>query len=480
MKIIFSLLLLSTLVVAAKPIEPTLLDQKIISQTFNEEYDLAKKTCDEQIKLNPLSPKYYYYLINVKILEYYQKVAEFDQDKRDEGRKILNKGIIDYCETVLDKFDESKLDLENKFYLGTIYAYAARIYGMDGSWWSAFKSGKTAKSLMEDILKSDSQFYDSYLVLGMIEYYADRMSGITSFIAGILGLSGDREKGLYHLQLAYDKGKLTFGQSALTLIEVYSSLEGNEYAALPYFESFLNRFPRNHRTLNAYCQMLMNIWDYKKAESLIKNDKQNLIDDYARARFYDAKGDSKLAIQYGELALDNEKKLSRGGGGAVRYIIVFNSWLMGDYTKVKKYESALNDRNKADFENTKKNAVAAKWLREFAIQIASEKSINDVENFIKSKPAFGAGNGFEDQFNILTGQFYFKNNLLNKAESFFNKLLTSTDERDRNTTMKYLIDIYMRQDVDKKKVKNLISAIDDSKNSRLGYRSRDLEKKYNL
>ena len=480
MKKILSLLLLSAFIAAAKPIEPTLLDLKIISHTFNEEYDQAKKICEEQIKLNPSSPKYYYYLINTKILEYYQKVAELDLEKRDEGRKTLNKEIIDYCESVMEKFDESKLNLENKFYLGTIYPYAARIYGIDGSWWSAFKSGKKAKLMMKEILKSDPQFYDSYLVLGMIEYYADRMSGVTGFIAGILGLSGDREKGLSHLQLAYEKGKLTFGQSALTLIEVYSNLEGNEYAALTYFESFLNRFPHNQRTINAYCHVLMNIWDFKKAGNIIKNDKQNLIDDYARARFYDIKGDSKFAIQYGESALNNEKKLYRGGGAAVRYIIVFNSWLIGDYTKVKKYEPALNDRNKEAFENIKKNAVAAKWLRELSIQIASDKSVNDVENFTKLEPAFGAANGFEDQFNLLIGMFYFKNNLFDKSEQFFNKVVASINERDRSAAMKYLIEIYMQLDVDKKKVKNLISAIDDSKNNRLIYRSRDLEKKYNL
>ena len=480
MKNFLFLLLLSTLAIEARPAEPTLLDQKIISLTFNEEYGQAKKICEEQIKLNPGLPKYYYYLINTKILDYYQKVADLDPEKRDEGRKILNKEIIDYCESVIDKFDESKQNLENKFYLGTIYAYAARIYGIDASWWSAFKSGKKAKAMMEEILKSDPQFYDSYLVLGMIEYYADRMSGITSFIAGILGLSGDREKGLAHLQLAYEKGKLTFGQSALTLIEVYSSLEGNEYAALPYFESFLTRFPNNKRTLNAYCQVLMNLWDFKKAESLIKNDKQNLIDDFARARFYDTKGDSKLAIQFGEGALENEKKLYRGGGAAVRYIIVYNSWLIGDFAKVKKYESTLSARNKEAFENVKKNVGALKWLRELTIQIASDKAVNDIENYTKQKLSFGYANGFEDQFNLLMGMFYFKNSLFVKSEQFFNKALVSNNERDKNTAMKFLIEIYMRYNADKNKVKNLISLIDDSKNSRLTYRSRDLEKKYNL
>lgn len=126
-------------------IEPDVIELKIISHTFNEEFEQARNLCLEQIKQNPNIPKYYYYLINEKVIEYYQKVRELKPENRTEGRKALNKEIIDYCENVLEKFDVSKLDLKNKFYLGMIHGYLARIYGVDGSWWSAFKSGKDLK-----------------------------------------------------------------------------------------------------------------------------------------------------------------------------------------------------------------------------------------------------------------------------------------------------------------------------------------------
>ena len=476
----FLLLLLFCSSIVAKSIEPNPLDQQIISYTFNEEFDQAKKLCQEQINIDPNSPKYYYYLINVKIFEYYQKVAELDPDKRSEGRKVLNREIIDYCENVIDKFDVSKLNIENKFYYGTIYGYLARIYGLDGSWWSAFRSGMKSKKIMEEIIKNNPQFYDAYLPLGMFNYYADRLSGITSFVAGILGFSGNREQGLNYLQLAYNKGTLTFGQSALTLIEVYQGLEGNEYAALPYYEAFLKRFPRNSRVLNAYCQNLMDILDFKTAEGLIKNDKQNLIDDYAKARFYDAKGNSQLAIQLGERALGNEKKLYRGGGNAVRYIIVFNSWLTGDNARIKKYEPTLSDRYKELFAVMKSNERDVRWLRELLILISNDKPINDIENFVKLKPAFDNTKEVEGQFHLLLAEFYFKNDLLEKAEQYFNKAAYSTNEHDKNSAMIYLIQIYLKQTVDKSKVKNLISLIDKSDNSRLTYLSKGLEKKYNL
>ena len=476
----FWLLLFLSSPLAAKPVGPTVLDQEIISHTFNEEYDQAKKLCQEQINLNSSSPKYYYYMTNIKILEYYQKISELEPDKRTEGRKALNKEIIDYCENVVDKFDESKLNTENKFYYGSIYGYLARVYGVDGSWWSAFKSGKKAKNIMQDVLETDPKFYDAYLVLGMIEYYADRLSGITNFVAGVLGLSGNRETGLYYLRLAYEKGSLTFGQAALTLIEIHASLEGNDCAALPYFESFLKRYSKNKRTLNAYCHALMNVWELKKAANIIKNDRQNLLDDYVKTRFYDITGESKLAVQYGEKALGNKKKLWKGAADAVCYIIAFNSWLLDDNTRVKKYEALLNDHDKKAFMLDKNREKESRWLHDLSIHVASDVSVNEMENFIKSKPAFNGIKEFDGLFNSLVGIFYFNNNLYDKAEQAFNRSITFSDQPDKYTAMKYLIEIYMRQTAAKPKVKNLLSIIDDYDNARLKYRAKDLEKKYDL
>ena len=460
--------------------EPDAIELKIISHTFNEEFDQARILCLEQIKKNPNIPKYYYYLINEKVIEYYQKVRELKPENRSEGRKALNKEIIDYCESVLDKFDISKLDISGKFYFGMIHGYLARIYGVDGSWWSAFRSGKKTKNIMEEILKNDPNFFDAYLALGMIYYYADRMSGITGFIAGILGLPGDREKGFNYLHLAYQKGKLTYGQSALTLCEVYSSLEGNDFAAIQYYEAFIKQYPRNKRALSSYINALMNIWDYKKIETLIKNDKLNLIDDLAKARYSDMKGEKDSAIKFAEKALQSKSILFRGGDNSARYIITFNCWLLGDNTRMNKYEPLLNADSKERFTLIKNNEKAGRWLYDLSVKIATDRPFNETESHLKSKPDFSNQKTFENQYNLLSGTFYFKSNQFDKSEPYLFSVLESGSEREKNTSGKYLIEIYMRQYKDKNKVKKLLDIIDDFDNDQLKYRSRDLEKRYNL
>ena len=73
------------------------------------------------------------------------------------------------------------------------HGYLGRLYGLDGAWMSAFSSGNAGKSLLEEVVETDSTYYDSFLLGGMFHYYGDRMGGFIEFIASILGFSGDRK-----------------------------------------------------------------------------------------------------------------------------------------------------------------------------------------------------------------------------------------------------------------------------------------------
>ena len=468
-----------TIGLLAQPTPPAEIDLRIINLTYNEEFSQAKRITQDLIKSNSSSPKYYYYLTNIMVMEYYQKVSELVPEKRDEGRKALNKEIINYCESIVDRFEDANLNTENKFYFGTIYGYLARVYGVDGSWWSAFRSGMKAKSMMEEVLKNDPKYYDAYLALGMLNYYADRMSGATSFIAGILGFSGDREKGLNYLKTAYNKGTLTWAQSALTLIEVYANLEDNAYAAIPYFESFLKIYPENKRILNSFCQLLLNLWEIKRVDAIIKSDKQNLVENYIKARLNDILGNSELALKYGEAAM-NQKSLLRGSENSVRYILAYNSWITGNAAVLKKHEPELNERGKEAIELAKKYPNEAKWVHSFLVKAVAKVSLNEFETFALTKPNFKNTPDFEGQFNLILGQYYFNNNLYDKAEPQFWRTASSSSERNKYSALRFLLEIYNRQNVSPSKVKTLLSLIEDFDNDRLKFRCNDLEKKYNL
>lgn len=117
-----------------------------------------------------------------------------------------------------------------------------RFYGVNKSWMSAFSNGKNGKNILEEIIETDPNYTDAYLLLGMMYYYADRLSGVTKLITGVLGLSGDRKTGLEYLHKVDKYGVVTKWQATMILIELYSRLENNKFSALPLLEKCVRSF----------------------------------------------------------------------------------------------------------------------------------------------------------------------------------------------------------------------------------------------
>ncbi len=479
MKYLFVILSIST-ILSASTVELLPVDKEIIKNSFNENFDQAINQAEEQIRLNPYSPKYYYYQINAKVLQYSERIMALDHDKREEGREKINEELITYFEDIADKFEDNDLTTEDKFYYGAILGYLARMQGIDGSWWGAFSSGKEARNVMEEIIEKDPEFYDAYLLLGMTEYYADRLSGFVGIVASALGFSGDREKGLAYLNLAYDKGNLVFGQTALTLIEIYGRLEDNEHKSLKYFEGFLKHYPRNKRITNHYCHQLINTWNFKKVDSIIQNDENNIVENYVKARYYSGRGNSEAAVEYATKSLNEEKYTWRGVNNHARYLVVYNNWLMDKDDDVEKTKELLNDRYIDIFKTTVDNAETTRWLHELSILMANNKPVNVIEEYLNSKPKFSDTLDYNNQYNLLVGSYYLRNGKHAECEEYFNEVVQSNDERARYSAYKYLIDLYLQQETSKQKVDKLLAMIDVFDNDRLIYRSRDLKNKYSL
>ena len=84
----------------------------------------------------------------------------------------------------------------------------------------------------------------------MMNYYADRMGGFIEFVAGILGLSGDREVGLKYLQKVEKEGTINNWQATMMLIELYSRLENNKIEAIPLLEKLVKSCQKNTHVKN--------------------------------------------------------------------------------------------------------------------------------------------------------------------------------------------------------------------------------------
>ncbi|MCW8850801.1 MAG: hypothetical protein OQJ81_12540, partial [Melioribacteraceae bacterium] len=257
--------------------KPTIEDKKIIDLSLNYEFEKADKMLSDQIKIGT-NLKTHFIFLNVELIKVIKKTDESTYKTRRAVKDSLNKILIDYAENVIDKYEDKELNLYDKFYLGSIHGVLGRLYGVSKSMTSAFSSGKAGRNIMEEIIEEDPKFVDAYLLPGMLNYYADRLGGLTEFFVGILGLSGDRRVGLDYLERVDKEGEFNNWQATMILIELYSRMEGNKFASLPLLRKITERFPNNIHFLNWYCYDLLNLDQMDELESVIIKHGDNIND----------------------------------------------------------------------------------------------------------------------------------------------------------------------------------------------------------
>lgn len=101
--------------------------------------------------------------------------------------------------------------------LGSGYGISARLALERHEYLKGWRHGSRAMSYVRASLKADPQIYDSYLGLGMFDYYVDTIPRFAGWLAKIM-LGGNRARGLKELRLAAEKGH--FGRTAAQLILV--------------------------------------------------------------------------------------------------------------------------------------------------------------------------------------------------------------------------------------------------------------------
>jgi tetratricopeptide (TPR) repeat protein len=478
--IVFFTLILSAVLLAGSHDEATPVDLKILTYTFNLELEEAFNLTSEQIKKSEASPKYYFYYVNVMMMDYGVKINQGNRELREKTKEKLLASIVEYCEMVDDKFEDAELSTEDKFYFAGVLGYLARVYGIDRSWWAAFQAGQDAQSLMEEVLEEDPEYYDAYLMLGMFEYFADRMSGVTSLIASILGFSGDRDTGLEYINLAYDRGSYaTFGQTSLMLIEILTRMEENKFSSVPYFENFLEKYPKNYRVKNWFGRELLTTWNYTLAKKLIENDSQNIVDASVKADYYSGIGNSLKAIEYCKIAFENSETQYSWTSRNIGWIYTFNNWLLGNLDEVEKKKAELGERQTKMLIEIIDYPEESKWLAQFGSAIARNEPHTDIERFINNAPEFKLAKN--DQTRVYySGIYHFGIGEYGEAESYFTEAKSSDDPEIKYNAFKYLVEIYIKTPVDTNKVELLIEEVEELESERLSFRVKELEAAYKL
>ena len=475
------ILITASLAYSQVPNEAPIHAKAIVDYSYNYEFDKADPLIEEGLKNYPDSPKYHFLYIGNEML----KTMKYRDDAKVEFKRAvsdsINNNLIAYGEKIIEKFEDEELNLEDKFFLGCIYGYIGRIHGVQGSWTSAFSFVKSGRNTLEEVLEEDSTYYDAYLVLGLLNYFADRMGGLVGFVAGILGLSGDRETGLDYLKIAQEKGTYSIPQATYMLIEIYTRLENNEFAALPYFEQFTKKYPKNAHLMNWYCRELMDVDLVDKAAEVINNDVYNVLDPYVKGRYYQRIGEYELSNQQLLQVESNQEMYYHWYYDHTIFMLAVNSLMLNDDAKAEEYKSRLNEQLSPIFEEMYTNKDVSKYAAKLGELIGKFDDNDKITQMLNNPPELDGNEMFlESLLEYYKGVNYFKSKNYAEAEKVFYKLKLREGNYFRVESVKYLLEIYSTTKVDTIRAEELIDFIDNMDIESLTYRAKDIEKKYDL
>ncbi|KAA3618685.1 MAG: hypothetical protein DWQ05_06905 [Calditrichaeota bacterium] len=244
-KLLVALLLLFGSSVQAVPDE---MDQKIMQLLFNAELSQADSLINHQIAAQPDNPKYYFLKAH---FSFYSRYFSQTNVPRDSVLQV----IVSAAEKAVELGKKLEKTTETKFILGSSYGLLSRAYIMQQELWDGYWAGIDSRSLLEEVIEENPEYYDAYIGLGVIHYYPSRLTGFRAFLAWLGGMSGDREKGLHYFEIAATQGDLLKLEAYFILGTMYRYLEGDFQQAEKYLGWLAEHFPDNRFIATQYSQV---------------------------------------------------------------------------------------------------------------------------------------------------------------------------------------------------------------------------------
>lgn len=186
-----------------------------IDAIYRMDFDAADQAARDAKALNPEYPHPY---LGAAATEFIRYVYGPRQD--DPGIIASFQTKIDQSIAVSEKWLKAHPnDPDALLVLGSAYGISARLDMERHQFLRAWRDGSRSMTSIRASLKADPEIYDSYLGLGMFDYYVDTIPRFAGWLAKIM-LGGNRARGLQELRLAAEKGHYARIAAQLILVEI--------------------------------------------------------------------------------------------------------------------------------------------------------------------------------------------------------------------------------------------------------------------
>ena len=253
--------------------------QQAMDLIYNMEFDEALRAAQHLIDLAPTHPAGYFYRAatywqwRLMTPDLHQKATLLTQFQQATQR----------ARELAEQLPAAQA-AEAAFYLGAVYGMQARMHFVEQQYIRALLTAKKGNTYLQQCVARVPDWYDAYAGLGTYQYVLSRVPGVwRNLVQQLIGIAGDREKGLQTLEQARTAGRLSVPEAGSLLAKIYV-LPGEEQYVKAYvlLEQLVQRYPNNsdYRYRLALVCAQLGLWERARQVS------QSLIADIAQGKPY--------------------------------------------------------------------------------------------------------------------------------------------------------------------------------------------------
>jgi tetratricopeptide (TPR) repeat protein len=241
-----------------RPSDP--LSQTAVEHFYNLDHDAAIHDFETIAARHPNDPFALNHLLSALLVrELYRMGAintgEYTSDSfiglahrpADPAQKERIKQLVQLAEKIEDaELRRNPNNIDMLYARGVTRAQFALYTGLiERAWFSALRNGVGARRDHERVLELDPNYTDAKLVVGTHNYVMGSLSFTVKVAVALVGLSGDKQKGIQYLYDAYRANGETSVDAGMVLL-VFLRREHRYDDALAIATALTPRFPRNY------------------------------------------------------------------------------------------------------------------------------------------------------------------------------------------------------------------------------------------
>jgi len=241
-----------------RPADP--LNQAAVEHYYNLDHDAAIQDFDKIVARHPNDPFALNHLLSaILIRELYRMGAintgEYTNDSfignahrpADPAQKERIKQLVQQAEKIEDaQLSRNPDDIDMLYARGVTRAQFALYTALiERAWFSSLRNAVGARHDHERVLELNPNYTDAKLVVGSHNYVMGSLSFGVKMAVALVGLSGDKEKGIHYLYDAYQSSGETSVDAGMVLL-VFLRREHRYNDALEIATAVAPRFPRNY------------------------------------------------------------------------------------------------------------------------------------------------------------------------------------------------------------------------------------------